>query len=105
MGARRVGVFSLPPLGCFPVSITEFGHGRSGCVSRLNRDSQMYNKKLNIAINSLSTRYHDLKIVVLDIYTPLYNLATSPGSQGRNLFVEVRIYSFASALYMCSRLN
>ncbi|KAM3207371.1 hypothetical protein ACQJBY_062540 [Aegilops geniculata] len=82
MGARRIGVFSLPPFGCFPVAITLYGHGKSGCVSRLNNDAQYYNMKLKAAVDSLSKKYHDLKIVVLDMYTPLYNLATSPVSQG-----------------------
>ncbi|KAI4992691.1 hypothetical protein ZWY2020_005668, partial [Hordeum vulgare] len=30
MGSRRIDVFSLPPLGCFPLVIMVFGHGRSG---------------------------------------------------------------------------
>ncbi|KAE8772205.1 GDSL esterase/lipase APG [Hordeum vulgare] len=82
MGARRIGVFSLPPLGCFPAAITVFGLRKSGCVSRINRGVQIYNKKLNIAVNTLSRQYHDLKIAVLDTYKPLYNIVNSPRSQG-----------------------
>ncbi|KAL6606626.1 hypothetical protein ACP70R_042279 [Stipagrostis hirtigluma subsp. patula] len=87
MGARRIGVTSLPPLGCLPAAITLFGHGSTGCVSRLNSDSQNFNRKMNATVDSLSRRYPDLKIAVFDIYTPLYDLATSPGSQG---FTEAR---------------
>jgi hypothetical protein len=82
MGARRVGVTSLPPLGCLPAAITLFGHGSNGCVSRLNADAQSFNRKMNATVDSLSRRYPDLKIAVFDIYTPLYDLATSPASQG-----------------------
>ncbi|TVU12608.1 hypothetical protein EJB05_46259 [Eragrostis curvula] len=82
MGARRIGVTSLPPLGCLPAAITLFGHGSNGCVSRLNSDAQSFNRKLNATVDSLSRRYADLKIAVFDIYTPLYDLATSPASQG-----------------------
>ncbi|XP_066371647.1 GDSL esterase/lipase APG-like [Miscanthus floridulus] len=87
MGARRIGVTSLPPLGCLPLSITLFGHGSNGCVSRLNRDSQSFNRKMNATVDALSRRYPDLKIAVFDIYTPLYDLATDPQSQG---FTEAR---------------
>ncbi|KAM0931832.1 hypothetical protein ACQ4PT_000110 [Festuca glaucescens] len=87
MGARRIGVTSLPPLGCLPLAITVFGHGSNSCVPMLNRDAQMFNRKLDTVIDSLSTLYHDLRIMVLDIYTPLYSLATSPGSEG---FTEAR---------------
>lgn len=82
MGARRVAVTTLPPLGCLPAAITLFGHGSSGCVSKLNSDSQRFNSKMSAAVDSLSKQYHDLKIAVFDIYTPLYSLVTSPESQG-----------------------
>uniref|UniRef100_A0A453QNN6 GDSL esterase/lipase APG n=1 Tax=Aegilops tauschii subsp. strangulata TaxID=200361 RepID=A0A453QNN6_AEGTS len=82
MGARRIAVTTLPPLGCLPAAITLFGHGSTGCVSRLNSDSQRFNGKMSAAVSSLAKRYHDLKIAVFDIYTPLYSLVTSPGDQG-----------------------
>ncbi|XP_044971261.1 GDSL esterase/lipase APG-like [Hordeum vulgare subsp. vulgare] len=87
LGARRVGVFSIAPLGCAPLAITVFGLGRSGCVPSLDDDARRFNRKLGAAVDSLSTRYHDLKIAVLDIYTPWHSLATSPGSHG---FIEAR---------------
>uniref|UniRef100_A0A0E0DWZ5 GDSL esterase/lipase APG n=1 Tax=Oryza meridionalis TaxID=40149 RepID=A0A0E0DWZ5_9ORYZ len=87
MGARRIGVTSLPPLGCLPAAITLFGYGSSGCVSRLNSDAQNFNGKMNVTVDSLSKTYSDLKIAVFDIYTPLYDLVTSPQSQG---FTEAR---------------
>ncbi|KAL5224122.1 hypothetical protein ABZP36_010761 [Zizania latifolia] len=82
MGARRIGVTSLPPLGCLPAAITLFGHGSSGCVSRLNSDSENFNGKMNATVDSLSSQFPDLKIAVFDIYTPLLSLVTSPESQG-----------------------
>ncbi|KAM0931827.1 hypothetical protein ACQ4PT_000107 [Festuca glaucescens] len=87
MGARRIGVFSLPPFGCVPLAIAVFGRSSSNCVPRLNNDSERFNMKLSAAVKSLSNRHQDLKIVVLDIYKPLYNLATSPEAQG---FSEAR---------------
>ena len=87
MGARRIGVTSLPPLGCLPASITLFGHGGGGCVARLNGDAQSFNRKMNATVDALSSRYPDLKIAVFDIYTPLYDLATNPQAQG---FTEAR---------------
>jgi phospholipase/lecithinase/hemolysin len=87
MGARRIGVTSMPPLGCVPAAITLFGHGSNGCVSRLNSDAQSFNGKMNAAVGSLSRRYPDLKIAVFDIYTPLHDLVANPASQG---FTEAR---------------
>uniref|UniRef100_A0ACD6ACE1 Uncharacterized protein n=1 Tax=Avena sativa TaxID=4498 RepID=A0ACD6ACE1_AVESA len=81
-GARRIGVFSLPPLGCFPSAMTVYGHGKSGCVPRLNNDARYYNMRLNATVGSISDKYHDLKIAILDMYTPLYRLSTDPQSLG-----------------------
>jgi phospholipase/lecithinase/hemolysin len=92
MGARRIGVTSLPPLGCLPAAITLFGYGSSGCVSRLNSDAQNFNGKMNVTVDSLSKTYSDLKIAVFDIYTPLYDLVTSPQSQGITTNLYANLY-------------
>ncbi|CAL9767407.1 unnamed protein product [Musa acuminata subsp. burmannicoides] len=87
LGARRIGVTSLPPLGCLPVTITLFGHGSNRCVTRLNSDAQNYNRKLNAATNSLAKHLPNLKIAVFDIYKPLDDLVTKPSDFG---FFEAR---------------
>lgn len=81
-GARRIGVTSLPPLGCVPAAITLFGHGSNGCVTSINEDAKNFNSKLNYTVNSLGKQYPDLKIAVLDIYQPFYDLVANPTSQG-----------------------
>ncbi|PKA59004.1 GDSL esterase/lipase APG [Apostasia shenzhenica] len=87
LGARRIGVTSLPPLGCLPEAITLFGQGSSGCVARLNSDAQGFNKKINAAVSSLSKNLPKLKIAIFDIYKPLYDLSTAPSKNG---FFEAR---------------
>ncbi|KAI4381887.1 hypothetical protein MLD38_007911 [Melastoma candidum] len=87
LGARKIGVTSLPPIGCFPAAITLLGFGHTGCVSRLNSDIQGFNKRLNSAANSLKKQLPGLRIVIFDIYTPFYGLIKSPSQNG---FTEVR---------------
>ncbi|ERM93993.1 hypothetical protein AMTR_s00136p00069360 [Amborella trichopoda] len=87
LGARRIGVTSLPPLGCLPATITLFGFGSNQCVSRINSDAQNFNKKLKAATSSLQKKLPSLKIAVFDIYTPLFDLAKNPSKSG---FAEAR---------------
>ncbi|KAA8540323.1 hypothetical protein F0562_024758 [Nyssa sinensis] len=87
LGARRIGVTSLPPLGCLPAAITLFGFHQSGCVSRINSDAQNFNKKINSAATSLQKQYPDLKIAIFDIFKPLYDLIRKPSDSG---FAEAR---------------
>ncbi|KAH1105763.1 hypothetical protein J1N35_009531 [Gossypium stocksii] len=87
LGARRVGVTTLPPLGCLPAAITAFGHGSNQCVGRLNNNAISFNNKLNHRSQRLKRRFSKLKLVVLDIYSPLYTIITKPDENG---FAEVR---------------
>lgn len=82
LGARKIGVTSLPPLGCFPAVVTLFGNKESGCVARINTDAQNFNKKVNSAAVSLKKQLPGLKLVIFDIFTPLYDIIKSPSSQG-----------------------
>ncbi|TVU45663.1 hypothetical protein EJB05_05155 [Eragrostis curvula] len=84
LGARRIGVTSLPPMGCLPASVTLFGGGGSngGCVERLNNDSLIFNRKLGAAADAVKRQHPDLKLVVFDIYQPLLDLVSNPTSAG-----------------------
>ncbi|THU45022.1 hypothetical protein C4D60_Mb02t13490 [Musa balbisiana] len=88
MGARRIGVTSLPPIGCLPAAITLFGGGdRDACVARLNDDAVAFNEKLDAAARALKRNHADLKLVVFDVYGPLLKLILNPADGG---FFEAR---------------
>ncbi|KAF3511721.1 hypothetical protein F2Q69_00000157, partial [Brassica cretica] len=83
LGARRIGVTSLPPLGCLPAAITMFGGiGSNTCFERLNRDAVSFNTKLNNTSVNLANKLPGLKLVVFDIYNPLLNMVMKPEENG-----------------------
>ncbi|KAM0921842.1 hypothetical protein ACQ4PT_006574 [Festuca glaucescens] len=104
LGARRIGVTSLPPMGCLPASVTLFGGGgggsNGGCVERLNNDSLAFNTKLQAASEAVKKRRPDLKLVVFDIYNPLLNLVSDPNSAGICNFV----FSLSRVCVLTSRM-
>ncbi|KAK9155044.1 hypothetical protein Sjap_002524 [Stephania japonica] len=87
LGARRIGVTNLPPLGCLPAAITMFGAGSNQCVKYLNQDAATFNRKLNATAQKLKCQLPGVKIVVFDIYQPLLDLVTKPSLSG---FFETR---------------
>ncbi|XP_004486794.1 GDSL esterase/lipase APG-like [Cicer arietinum] len=87
LGARKIGVTSLPPLGCLPATRTLFGFHGKGCVSRINNDAQGFNRKINSTTTNLRKQLPGLKIVVFNIFKPLYELVQSPSNFG---FAEAR---------------
>lgn len=82
LGARRIGVTSLPPLGCLPAARTLFGYHDKGCVSRINTDAQQFNKKITSAASQMQKQNSGLKIVVFDVFQPLYDLVANPSRNG-----------------------
>ncbi|KAG5408895.1 hypothetical protein IGI04_005214 [Brassica rapa subsp. trilocularis] len=87
LGARRIGVTTLPPLGCLPAAITVAGPHEGGCSESLNNDAISFNSKLNATSQDLKRNLVGLNLVVFDIYQPLYDLATRPSEFG---FAEAR---------------
>ena len=82
MGARKIGVTSLPPIGCLPAAITLFGSGNNMCVNRLNHDAYSFNQRLNSTSQRLQNRLSGLKLVVFDIYNPLNDIIKNPVEHG-----------------------
>ncbi|XP_071723109.1 GDSL esterase/lipase At5g22810-like, partial [Rutidosis leptorrhynchoides] len=87
LGARRIGVTTLPPTGCVPATITIFSSNHDECVDRFNNDAVSFNNKLNATSQSLVKKLSGLNLVVLDIYQPLLDLITHPENNG---FAEAR---------------
>ncbi|KAK1406443.1 hypothetical protein QVD17_41741 [Tagetes erecta] len=81
LGVKRIGVTTLPPIGCLPAAITLFG-SKNKCISRINKVARMFNNKLNVTSQDLVASYPDLKLVVFDIYHPLLDLITKPSDNG-----------------------
>ena len=93
MGARKIGVTTLPPMGCVPAAITLFGAGNNMCVDRLNYDALSFNRKLNSISMNLQNRLPGLRLIVLDIYHPLYNIIQNPADNGQ-LFYHASAIKF-----------
>lgn len=108
LGARKIGVISLPPLGCLPTVITVFGSGNKECVERINRDAISFNRKVNDTCELLKNKHSNLTIVVFDTYQPLYDLITKPAENGTG-FKETRRGCCGTGLVetsiLCNRLS
>ncbi|XP_027111852.1 GDSL esterase/lipase At5g45960 [Coffea arabica] len=84
VGARRIGVVGLPPMGCLPVVITIYADHpltSRGCVDSISSVAQDYNRKLQNQLNATQIRLaaNGSRIAYLDVYGPLAEIT----SQGR----------------------
>ncbi|CAM8919060.1 unnamed protein product [Rhodiola kirilowii] len=81
-GARRIGLFNAPPLGCLPSQRTFSGGAERECVEEFNQASQMFNSKLTSVVDSFNSKYSDAKAVIVDIFNPLLSLIKNPKQNG-----------------------
>ncbi|KAL8255110.1 hypothetical protein R6Q59_033331 [Mikania micrantha] len=82
LGARRVVVLSLPPVGCMPTSITVGGNKNRSCSTMHNKAAKLFNKKLSSELQSLRSQNPPVNVVFADIYTPLLDIVKNPQSYG-----------------------
>ncbi|XP_052879231.1 GDSL esterase/lipase EXL3-like isoform X2 [Gossypium arboreum] len=84
LGARRIGLLGLPPIGCVPSQRTIGGGKNRDCYEAENQLAIAYNAKLSGVIDSLKAVYTlpDTKLIFLDIYYPLLSLIQNPAKYG-----------------------
>lgn len=82
LGARRVAIFSLPPLGCLPSRRTLSGGLERKCVQSYNEAAMLFNAKLMPRLDSLNRRLPRARLVYINIYTPLLDLIERPQENG-----------------------
>ncbi|CAM8912519.1 unnamed protein product [Rhodiola kirilowii] len=107
VGARRIGIFDAPPLGCLPSQRTLAGlfHGRP-CIEQYNQAAQLYNSKLQRVVDSFNKKNSDATAHVFEIYNPILDLVQNPAKNGFEVIdkgccgtgdIEVSV--------LCNRLN
>ncbi|XP_059439781.1 GDSL esterase/lipase EXL3-like isoform X2 [Corylus avellana] len=82
LGARRIGVLSIPSIGCVPSQRTLDGGIERGCFESANQAAILFNSKLSSQMDSLNRRLPDARLVYLDVYNPLLALIQNPAQYG-----------------------
>ncbi|XP_009596631.1 GDSL esterase/lipase At2g40250-like [Nicotiana tomentosiformis] len=94
MGAKKIAVVGLPPIGCLPVQVTinsllpSFHMFQRVCVQQQNFESQSYNKKLQALISRLRSTLSGSKLVYTDVYNPLLDIIQKPSAYGYDHILE-----------------
>ncbi|ESW32636.1 hypothetical protein PHAVU_001G004600 [Phaseolus vulgaris] len=74
LGARRIAVFSAPPIGCLPFQRTVGGGIEKKCAQRPNNLAQLFNTKLSNLLHSLNRNFPNSRNVFINIYDPLLDI-------------------------------
>lgn len=82
MGARKIDVVGVPPIGCVPALRTLRGGIARDCVDTYNQASIKFNSELSMELERLATYHPGTKIVYIDVYNPLLELILHPSDYG-----------------------
>ena len=80
MGAKKIGVVGVPPLGCCPSQIILGGSPSRECEPLRNQASVLFNSKISKEIDRLNAEWNGYgsKFVYIDIYYNLLDLIQNP---------------------------
>lgn len=83
LGARRIAVLSVPPIGCLPTTRTLTGGVQRQCSEKHNQAAKIFNSMLSRMLDALNRNLPDSRIVYVDIYNPLLDLIENPTNYGK----------------------
>jgi phospholipase/lecithinase/hemolysin len=84
MGAKKIGIVGVPPLGCCPSQIILGGSPSRECEPQRNQASILFNSKISKEIDRLNAEWNGYgsKFVYIDIYYNLLDLIQNPAFYG-----------------------
>ncbi|CAA3021705.1 GDSL esterase lipase At4g26790 [Olea europaea subsp. europaea] len=83
LGARKISLTGLPPMGCLPLErTTNFLFGRD-CIQKYNNVAKDFNNKLQALVSTLSKELYKLQLVFSNPYDILYEIIQKPESFGK----------------------
>ncbi|KAH0650880.1 hypothetical protein KY289_031118 [Solanum tuberosum] len=106
LGARKISLGGLPPMGCMPLERTRnLGNGNE-CMESYNLVAVNFNEKLNGLVMELNKELPEIQVVLSNPYEPMLQMIKKPSSYG---FEVASIACCATGLfemgYACDRYN
>lgn len=108
LGARKISLGGLPPMGCLPLERTTNlvnGNGDS-CMDRYNTVALNFNGKLGGLVKKLNSELSGVKVVFSNPYYVFQQIVRKPSAYG---FEVVAVACCSTGLfemgYMCDRFN
>lgn len=78
LGARKISLGGLPPMGCLPLERTTNIFFGSQCIEEYNTVALQFNGKLQALVENLNATLVGLRLVYSDPYEILYDMIQNP---------------------------
>ncbi|GLT94097.1 hypothetical protein SLE2022_118560 [Rubroshorea leprosula] len=106
LGARKLSLTGLPPMGCLPLERTTNVMGGNECIQDYNNVAVEFNRKLDGMVAKLNRELPGMHMVSANAYDIFYQIITKPSTYG----FEVSGVACCSTgtfemSYLCSKSN
>ncbi|KAL4339878.1 hypothetical protein GQ457_08G007490 [Hibiscus cannabinus] len=106
LGARKVVIGGLPPMGCLPLERTTNMFFGSDCIDEYNNVAKDFNQKLQGAITGLKQELHGIHLFMASPYDKLMEMIQNPSHFG---FEDAETAccgtGFFEMSYLCDNMN
>ncbi|KAK9268764.1 hypothetical protein L1049_000526 [Liquidambar formosana] len=106
LGARKISLGGLPPMGCLPLERTTNLFSGSVCVEEYNNVAKDFNKKLQGLVEKLNKELAGIRLVFSNPYDILLEMIEKPSSFG---FKYAAVACCATGMfemsYLCNEFN
>ncbi|KAG9442748.1 hypothetical protein H6P81_018602 [Aristolochia fimbriata] len=82
LGARKIGVMGLTPLGCLPFQRSLNGGIQRSCEDQANQAARMFNSELIKEINTLTSELKGSRIGLMNVYDSVHAAIQNPSYYG-----------------------
>ena len=89
LGARKLSLGGLPPMGCLPLERTTNIMFQRQCIEEYNQVAQEFNMKLEILVGQLNEELKELQLVLSNPYNILLEMIQKPFSFGKILPLKI----------------
>ncbi|CAB4308464.1 unnamed protein product [Prunus armeniaca] len=87
LGARKMSISGLPPMGCLPLERTKNILSGSDCIEEYNDVARIFNEKLQGLTEKLSKKLVRIQLVLLNPYDILLEIIQNPATFGEFYFM------------------
>lgn len=92
LGARKISLGGIPPMGCMPLERTMNIMSGSECVEQFNKVAMDFNGKLQASVAKLNAQLLGIKLVYSDVYGTMLRAIENPSAYGKP-FLQFGFYS------------
>lgn len=93
LGARKISLGGLPPMGCLPLERTTNFVGGNECIPSYNNIALEFNSKLKKLTMKLNKELPEIRVVFSNPYPILLSIITTPSKYGKLHYVFVNSIS------------